>query len=84
MGETVNTIRDLLITTLVLFAYMLPTVVASSRHHRNASAIGVLNILLGWTGIGWIAALVWASTNDIDTTKTVWDQRTRTYVTVPR
>lgn len=31
---------------------------------RNAGAIFVLNLLLGWTVIGWIVALVWALTVD--------------------
>jgi len=28
----------------------------------NAGAIGWINLLLGWTGIGWIVALVMACT----------------------
>jgi hypothetical protein len=43
--------------------YMLPTIIASIRNNRNTAAIGVLNFFLGWTGIGWIGALVWALTN---------------------
>jgi hypothetical protein len=29
-------------------------------------AITVLNVLLGWTFIGWVVALVWASTMDVE------------------
>ena len=43
--------------------YMFPYAVAWSRGHRNAAAISVLNLLLGWTLIGWIIALVWACTD---------------------
>ena len=46
---------------LLLF-YFAPTIVAGLRKHHNAMAIGALNLLLGWTVIGWIAALVWALT----------------------
>jgi hypothetical protein len=44
---------------LVIF-YFVPTVVASSLKHPNEEAIGVVNLLLGWTIIGWIACLIWA------------------------
>jgi hypothetical protein len=50
------------IVTLLLFLllYFLPAIIASNREHPQLNAIGVINILLGWTVIGWIAALVWA------------------------
>jgi len=44
-------------TLAILF---LPTIIAVARHHRNALAIFLVNFLLGWTGIGWIVALVWS------------------------
>ena len=43
--------------------YLLPVSIAASRSHPNTLAIGALNILLGWTMLGWIAALVWALTS---------------------
>jgi len=52
-----------LIVIMGLF-YMLPSIVAASRRHRNMPAIAVLNILLGWTFIGWVGALVWALLRD--------------------
>ena len=51
--------------TLVVFAlYLIPYYVAIGNRKRNATAIGALNVLLGWTVIGWIAALVWALSKD--------------------
>jgi len=47
---------------LFLGLYFVPTIVASVHHHHNTLAIGALNLLLGWTVIGWIAALIWALT----------------------
>ena len=48
---------------LVLLAlYFASTIVAAVRKHHNAVAIWALNLLLGWTVIGWIAVLVWALT----------------------
>ena len=43
-------------------AYLFPTLVALGRGKKNSVAIGVLNVLLGWTFLGWVAALVWAFT----------------------
>jgi multisubunit Na+/H+ antiporter MnhB subunit len=50
---------------LLAVLYMLPTIIAYQRHHNNKLAITMLNVLLGWTLLGWIAALVWACTNDV-------------------
>ncbi|WP_110642444.1 superinfection immunity protein [Salinicola sp. CPA57] len=47
-----------------LALYLLPTIIAAARHKRNVVAIGALNILLGWTLIGWVVALVWSLMHD--------------------
>jgi uncharacterized membrane protein HdeD (DUF308 family) len=44
------------------FLYFLPTIIG--RKKRNAGAIGALNLLAGWTIVGWIIAFVWAATKD--------------------
>jgi hypothetical protein len=43
-----------------LALYFLPTIIAVVRHHRNTLGVFLLNFFLGWTFIGWIAALIWA------------------------
>lgn len=43
------------------FIYFLPTFVASSRKHLNGTSIFLVNLFLGWTFLGWVVALVWAS-----------------------
>lgn len=53
---------DVLIWTVLLFLYFLPTFIANERRHHQGAAIFVLNLLLGWTAIGWIAALIWSAT----------------------
>jgi hypothetical protein len=45
---------------VALCSYLLPTIVAATSSKRNTGAIFALNLLLGWTLIGWVAALVWA------------------------
>ena len=46
---------------LGLVAYFLPSVLAHFRKHHQENAIVLLNLFLGWTFIGWVAALVWAA-----------------------
>ena len=43
--------------------YFLPAIVASNRKHPNATAILVLNLLAGWTFVGWVVAMAWAFTS---------------------
>lgn len=49
---------------LVLFAllHFLPTLIALARGHHNGFAIFLTNLLLGWTVIGWVIALIWSVT----------------------
>lgn len=48
---------------ILLALYLLPTIIAVSRRHLNSGAILALNLLLGWTLLGWVLALVWSLTN---------------------
>jgi len=48
---------------LLIFIYLLPAIIAAKRHHNNEGAIVSLNILLGWTFLGWVAAFVWLTDN---------------------
>lgn len=48
------------IIAIISFGYMLPWAIAASRGKANSGSIGWLNLLLGWTLIGWIIALVMA------------------------
>ena len=47
---------------LCVALYFLPSILGRTK--RNFTAIFILNLLLGWTFIGWIVALVWALTAD--------------------
>lgn len=46
--------------TFLFLVFTAPIWIAEAREHRNASAIMLLNLLTGWTGLGWLAALLWA------------------------
>lgn len=45
--------------------YFLPAIIGFARGKRDAVSILVLNLLLGWTAIGWVIALVWAVKQDV-------------------
>src|SRR5271166_3176262 len=54
---------------VALLIYFLPSFVASKK--QNANAIFILNLFLGWTLLGWVAALVWALTSEEKSAVTV-------------
>jgi hypothetical protein len=44
---------------LFIFVYFIPTFIAS-RGYQNVLLVFLINFLLGWTGIGWVVALILA------------------------
>ena len=53
------------VLVLPVAIYLVPTTIAANRKHNNTAAIAVLNLLFGWTFIGWGIALIWATTNKV-------------------
>ena len=49
---------------LGLFIYLIPAIVANSRGHNQTGSIVALNILFGWSLLGWGIALIWALSNN--------------------
>jgi hypothetical protein len=50
----------LLIILVALVGYFLPSVIAIARKHHQIGPVLIVNLLLGWTFIGWVVALVLA------------------------
>jgi ABC-type transport system involved in cytochrome c biogenesis permease component len=47
---------------LSLAVYFVPTmIVCANRHHKSITVMWI-NLLLGWTAIGWVIALIMALT----------------------
>lgn len=44
--------------------YFAPSLIAMHKRKKNTGAIIAVNLLAGWTVIGWFAALIWSLTND--------------------
>jgi hypothetical protein len=60
-GAICLTIAGLVVGILSYFA---PLIYAASVKHRHTLQIGLLNVFVGWTILGWIVALIWASMHD--------------------
>lgn len=43
-----------------LFCYFLPTAIAQARNHPALYPLFGVNLLLGWTVLGWFIALIWS------------------------
>jgi len=54
----------LFLLIFILVVYFIPAIVAWSRSKINTPAIFTLNLLFGWTLIGWAIALIWAVSVD--------------------
>lgn len=48
------------VLTALAALYFLPSMIAHNRRHDSRQSIVALNLFLGWTLLGWVAALVWA------------------------
>ena len=59
MSKAIKLVVALFIVIISL-GYFLPAMIAWTNGRRNTSAIFALNFFLGWTLIGWVAALVWS------------------------
>lgn len=53
---------EVVILVILTFVYLIPSCIALARGHQSAAAILVTNILFGWSGIGWVVALIWSLT----------------------
>ena len=55
-----NILLELSELLIIAGFYYLPTVIANHRDANNVGVIFRVNLLFGWTVLGWIAAFIWA------------------------
>ncbi|MGQ9659540.1 MAG: superinfection immunity protein [Thermochromatium sp.] len=53
-------VRGWFISALLILFYLLPTWLAFDQRHHRRVLIAVVNVLLGWTILGWIGLLLWS------------------------
>jgi hypothetical protein len=56
-----NPMMGLVVIAVTIAGYFFPSIIAWRRGHHNLLSIFLLNLLLGWTGLGWIGALIWSA-----------------------
>ena len=55
-----NVFWGLLIWALLIGLYFLPWFIGWRRHVRNVGSVFVINLLAGWTLVGWVVAMAMA------------------------
>lgn len=63
MEAIVPAISTVVFFNLVAALFCAPIIVAIVRRHHNVMPITVVNLLLGWSGVGWVVALAMAFSN---------------------
>jgi Superinfection immunity protein len=58
-----ETIAGFLLLIGAIGIWLLPTILAVARKHPQTAPIVLIDVLAGWTGIGWIVALAWSVAN---------------------
>ena len=57
--------NEYVILALVIIGYFFPVIIAAKRGHKNATPIFLVNLLFGWTGLGWLWCLIWSTTGNV-------------------
>jgi hypothetical protein len=60
-----STVTVILLAIIVLI-YMLPTLIAFGREHPHRGFILILNLIFGWTLLGWILIFLWAALGRVE------------------
>lgn len=68
MDDVVGVVIGFGVLMALVIIYFIPFIIANQRKHRNQAGIFLLTLFAAWTVIGWIAALIWAfsdNTNEV-------------------
>jgi Superinfection immunity protein len=63
LGQVTDVFVAVMSLVGLLVLYLLPSVIAWLRHHDQRTGIIWVNVLFGWTVLGWIVALLWSATS---------------------
>jgi hypothetical protein len=67
---------ELILLILLLLLYFIPAIVGSNK--SDSGSIFLFNLLAGWTLLGWLGALIWAISKEVQPTPAVAQQATPT------
>lgn len=62
MQDLTPTLLAVLLWIAMIIIYFTPTLIAVGREHHNSLAIFAVNLLFGWSVLGWFWALIWSLT----------------------
>lgn len=54
----------LLIFLFFVYLYFLPTFKAIKKRRKDKFWVFLINLIIGWTILGWLGCLVWVAQND--------------------
>lgn len=57
-------VRGWFLSALLILGYLLPLLLAFDRRHSRRFLLGALNVLFGWTALGWFVLLFWSLSQD--------------------
>ena len=60
MAQSSDAATGVVLLVILGALYLLPLIVAMARKVPNVGSVAVIDILLGWTVIGWVVALAMA------------------------
>ena len=59
-----RTLAQGMVAVVAMLVYFAPSIVADRRGRRSVLLLALMNALLGWTIVGWLATLYWAFHRD--------------------
>ena len=60
MSDPSVLVAGIAIEVALIAGYFLPTIVAFARKRPNRVPLAIINVVCGWTIVGWFACLAWA------------------------
>jgi TM2 domain-containing membrane protein YozV len=61
-GRIMSGGAEIIFVLIALAIYFLPTIIGSRRGLASQGGLFFVNLILGWTIIGWLACFIWAAT----------------------
>jgi hypothetical protein len=82
-GDGAGGVAMLLLVLVVLaigaLVYFLPSIIGSKRQVNNSGWLFVVNLLFGWSGLGWIVCMLWAVCGQTRAQDAYWRQQAGHY-----
>jgi len=57
--------NEMLLIILITLIYFIPALIAGYREHRNGVPLFIINLVAGWTFIGWFGCLAWSFSDNV-------------------